>query len=159
MLSHDNDQNCDQGVNNEFNNTTIKIETTTTESQTERTEREIDEVDQQQQYINSRIEQTRTNQYKHRRTLESIEERSRICRRSLHGFIQLFKRYIRPAQIFTRKKEIDENSNSTKRIEETYKKSKPKTIREATTEEDISRFKRMMNFLLAEYEKQITVSK
>ncbi|WP_272577176.1 hypothetical protein, partial [Providencia sp. PROV256] len=123
LLSHDNDQNCDQGVNNEFNNTTIKIETTTTESQTERTEREIDEVDQQQQYINSRIEQTRTNQYKHRRTLESIEERSRICRRSLHGFIQLFKRYIRPAQIFTRKKEIDEKFKlNKKRIEETYKK-------------------------------------
>ncbi|HGK4224058.1 TPA: hypothetical protein ACJ2P2_005215 [Klebsiella pneumoniae] len=123
LLSNDNDQNCDQGVNNEFNNSTIKIETTTTESQTERTEREIDEVDQQQQYINSRIEQTRTNQYKHRRTLESIEERSRICRRSLHGFIQLFKRYIRPAQIFTRKKEIDEKFKlNKKRIEETYKK-------------------------------------
>jgi hypothetical protein len=52
------------------------------------------------------------------------------------------------------------NSNSTKKeLKKPTKKSKPKTIREATTEEDISRFKRMMNFLLAEYEKQITVSK
>ncbi|HCP1538671.1 TPA: hypothetical protein OCX90_004683 [Escherichia coli] len=52
------------------------------------------------------------------------------------------------------------NSNSTKKeLKKPIKKSKPKTIREATTEEDINRFKRMMNFLLAEYEKQITVSK
>ncbi|MCJ5718245.1 hypothetical protein [Escherichia coli] len=123
LLPDDNDQNCDKGVKNELNNTTIKTETRTEETPTERTEREIDEVDQQQQYIDSRIEQVRTNQLRHRRTLNIAEERSRICRRSLHGFIQLFKRYIRPAQIFTRKKEIDEKFKlNKKRIEETYKK-------------------------------------
>lgn len=123
LLSDDNDQNCDKRVKNELNNTAIKTETRTEETPAERTEREIDEVDQQQQYIDSRIEQVRTNQHKHRRTLNSTEERSRICRRSLHGFIQLFKRYIRPAQIFTRKKEIDEKFKlNKKRIEETYKK-------------------------------------
>ncbi|HBY7363729.1 TPA: hypothetical protein MI633_27690 [Klebsiella pneumoniae] len=58
------------------------------------------------------------------------------------------------------KKKSMKNSNSTKKeLKKPIKKSKPKTIREATTEEDINRFKRMMNFLLAEYEKQITVSK
>ena len=58
------------------------------------------------------------------------------------------------------KKKSMKNSNSTKKeLKKPTKKSKHKTIREATTEEDINRFKRMMNFLLAEYEKQITVSK
>lgn len=105
LLSDDNDQNCDKGIKNELNNTAIKTETRTEETPTERAEREIDEVNQQQQYINSRIKQVGANQQQFRKSLDRTHERSRICRRSLYSIIHNIRRYVRTFSINTRQNE------------------------------------------------------
>lgn len=103
-----NNTNANKEIINEFNNPKLKTEARTSENEEETTGREIEQINKQQQSISSRLNEVRSNQHEHIRTLKRVEERTRICRGSLFGLIHLFKRYIRPAQIFTRKSEIKE---------------------------------------------------
>ncbi|EIL44143.1 hypothetical protein EC54115_25594 [Escherichia coli 541-15] len=105
----------------------------------------------------NKLEQTNTNTEERLKVLKSDLEYVEDLYTDLFSYLSDTYDQLKYLQ---EKKKSMKNSNSTKKeLKKPTKKSKPKTIREATTEEDISRFKRMMNFLLAEYEKQITVSK
>jgi len=112
LLPCNNDQVFNERLNNYDVNGTNKTET----KREKRTREErFGEVDKQQQFINKELERIRDKQHENRRTLNRLEEKFDICRKSLHGFIRLFKQFLRPAQIYTRYE-----------IKERYKKTKEK---------------------------------
>lgn len=67
--------------------------------------REIESVNSQQQFIHSRVEEIRRNQLQFRKSLDRTQERSRVCRRSLHSIIHNIRRYVRTFSIHTRQNE------------------------------------------------------
>lgn len=92
-------------VNNDFINGKNKIKN---EREKPERPRSYEEIDFQQQFIHQRIKELGGNQQQNRRTIERVEERLGICRRSLHGFIRFLEQLLRPAQIYSRRKEIQE---------------------------------------------------
>lgn len=67
--------------------------------------REIESVNSQQQFIHSRVEEVRRNQLQFRKSLDRTQERSGVCRRSLHSIIHNIRRYVRTFSINTRQNE------------------------------------------------------
>ncbi|HCC7936065.1 TPA: hypothetical protein M8I79_005282 [Klebsiella pneumoniae] len=112
---HDNEE-----INNEQNKRNDKTESRKEKSTEFDLPREIETAYTEQQSIYSRIEKVRGDQHKFRKSLDSNAERSGLYRKSLHGFIRLLKRFVRPAEVYSRRFEIKEKFRQ-KDIKKTYK--------------------------------------
>ncbi|EJA1754566.1 hypothetical protein MWO07_004342 [Salmonella enterica] len=91
-----------EDVSNEQNFTNDKTKPREEEPAKFDLSREIETVNTQQQFIRSRVEEAGRNQQQFRKSLDRTQERSRVCRRSLHSIISNIRRYVRTFSIHTR---------------------------------------------------------
>lgn len=94
-----------EDVSNEQNFTNDKTKPREEEPAKFDLSREIETVNTQQQFIRSRVEEAGRNQQQFRKSLDRTQERSRVCRRSLHSIISNIRRYVRTLSIHTRQNE------------------------------------------------------
>ena len=145
-------------VNNESINTEYKTKTATEETAGTTRARDIEKINQQQQFVNSRLEEAGRKQQQFRKSIDTTEGRFGVCRRSVHSIISTFGRYIRTFSAYTRKNEHRQKFEKRRKIEKKKKNSKSKN-QEVTTEDDINHIKNMMTTLLDHYDKTLTVNK
>lgn len=102
-----------------------------------------------------KLDQTNTN----------ISERLNVLKKELEYVEDLYlDLFVYLSNSYDQLKSLQEKAKSQKKSDlkenkKQNKKIKSKTIKEATTEEDIKHFKHMISFLLDQYEKKLTVSK
>lgn len=94
-----------EDVNNEQNFTNDKTKPREEESAKFDVSREIETVNTQQQFIRERVREISRNQQQFNNATDKTQERSRVCRRSLHSIISNIRRYIRTLSINTRQNE------------------------------------------------------
>lgn len=94
-----------EDVSNEQNFTNDKTKPREEEPAKFDLSREIETANTQQQFIRSRVEEVRRNQQQFRKSLDRTQERSGVCRRSLHSIIHNIRRYVRTFSIHTRQNE------------------------------------------------------
>ena len=90
-------------INNESINPEHKTKTTTEETARSERKRDIEQINQQQQFINRRVEEIRRTQQQIGKSLDSTEERIGRNRRSLHSIVSTVRRYIRTFSAYSRK--------------------------------------------------------
>lgn len=120
-----------EDVSNEQNFTNDKTKPREEEPAKFDLSREIETVNTQQQFIRSRVEEAGRNQQQFRKSLDRTQERSRVCRRSLHSIISNIRRYVRTLSIHTRQNERRQKN----------------------------RIRTVLNTLLTHYDKTLTVNK
>ena len=81
----------------------IKQKTTTEETARSERKRDIEQINQQQQFINRRVEEIRRTQQQIGKSLDSTEERIGRNRRALHSIVSTVRRYIRTFSAYSRK--------------------------------------------------------
>ncbi|MGP7886161.1 hypothetical protein ACSSQN_028255, partial [Raoultella planticola] len=94
-----------EDVSNEQNITNDKTKPREEEPAKFDLSREIETANTQQQFIRSRVEEVGRNQQQFRKSLDRTQERSGVCRRSLHSIIHNIRRYVRTFSIHTRQNE------------------------------------------------------
>ncbi|QLR55502.1 hypothetical protein HV344_25885 (plasmid) [Citrobacter freundii] len=94
-----------EDVNNEQNFTNNKTKPREEEPAKFDLSREIEAANNQQQFIYKRVEEVGRNQQQFRKSLDRTQERSGVCRRSLHSIIHNIRRYVRTFSIHTRQNE------------------------------------------------------
>lgn len=94
-----------EDVSNEQNFTNDKTKPREKEPAKFDLSREIETANTQQQFIRSRVEEVGRNQQQFRKSLDRTQERSGVCRRSLHSIIHNIRRYVRTFSIHTRQNE------------------------------------------------------
>ena len=94
-----------EDVSNEQNFTNDKTKPREEEPAKFDLSREIETANTQQQFIRSRVEEVGRNQQQFRKSLDRTQERSGVCRRSLHSIIHNIRRYVRTFSIHTRQNE------------------------------------------------------
>ncbi|WP_420256610.1 hypothetical protein, partial [Citrobacter freundii] len=72
-------------VNNESINTEYKTKTATEETAGTTRTRDIEKINQQQQFVNSRLEEAGRKQQQFRKSIDTTEGRFGVCRRSVHS--------------------------------------------------------------------------
>lgn len=105
-------------VNNESINTEYKTKTATEETARTTRARDIEKINQQQQFVNSRLEEAGRKQQQFRKSIDTTEGRFGVCRRSVHSIISTFGRYIRTFSAYTRKNEHRQKFEKRRKIEE-----------------------------------------
>lgn len=105
-------------VNNESINTEYKTKTATEETAGTTRARDIEKINQQQQFVNSRLEEAGRKQQQFRKSIDTTEGRFGVCRRSVHSIISTFGRYIRTFSAYTRKNEHRQKFEERRKIEE-----------------------------------------
>lgn len=105
-------------VNNESINTEYKTKTATEETAGTTRTRDIEKINQQQQFVNSRLEEARRKQQQFRKSIDTTEGRFGVCRRSVHSIISTFGRYIRTFSAYTKKNEHRQKFEKRRKIEE-----------------------------------------
>lgn len=105
-------------VNNESINTEYKTKTATEETARTTRARDIGKINQQQQFVNSRLEEAGRKQQQFRKSIDTTEGRFGVCRRSVHSIISTFGRYIRTFSAYTRKNEHRQKFEKRRKIEE-----------------------------------------
>ena len=105
-------------VNNESINTEYKTKTATEETAGTTRTRDIEKINQQQQFVNSRLEEAGRKQQQFRKSIDTTEGRFGVCRRSVHSIISTFGRYIRTFSAYTRKNEHRQKFEKRRKIEE-----------------------------------------
>ncbi|MCR1231470.1 hypothetical protein, partial [Klebsiella quasipneumoniae] len=80
--------------------------------------RDIEKINQQQQFVNSRLEEAGRKQQQFRKSIDTTEGRFGVCRRSVHSIISTFGRYIRTFSAYTRKNEHRQKFEKRRKIEE-----------------------------------------
>lgn len=105
-------------VNNESINTEYKAKTTTEETAGTTRTRDIEKINQQQQFVNSRLKEAGRKQQQLRKSIDRTEGRFRVCRRSVYSIISTFGRYIRTFSAYTRKNEYRKKFEKRRKIEE-----------------------------------------
>ena len=105
-------------VNNESINTEYKTKTATEETAGTTRARDIEKINQQQQFVSSRLEEAGRKQQQFRKSIDTTEGRFGVCRRSVHSIISTFGRYIRTFSAYTRKNEHRQKFEKRRKIEE-----------------------------------------
>ncbi|MDV1435351.1 hypothetical protein RZQ49_31505 [Klebsiella michiganensis] len=105
-------------VNNESINTEYKTKTATEETAGTTRTRDIEKINQQQQFVNSRLEEAGRKQQQFRKSIDTTEGRFGVCRRSVHSIISTFGRYIRTFSAYTKKNEHRQKFEKRRKIEE-----------------------------------------
>ncbi|MFZ5284484.1 hypothetical protein ACOY7V_23505, partial [Enterobacter roggenkampii] len=105
-------------INNESINPEHKTKTTTEETARSERKRDIEQINQQQQFINGRVEEIRRTQQQIGKSIDTTEERIRRNRRSLQSIISTFGRYIRAFSAYSRKNQNKRYFEEKRRIEE-----------------------------------------
>ncbi|EEZ4427250.1 hypothetical protein DDM31_004909 [Escherichia coli] len=105
-------------INNESINTEYKTKTATEETAGTTRARDIEKINQQQQFVNSRLEEAGRKQQQFRKSIDTTEGRFGVCRRSVHSIISTFGRYIRTFSAYTRKNEHRQKFEERRKIEE-----------------------------------------
>ena len=105
-------------VNNESINTEYKTKTATEETAGTTRTRDIEKINQQQQFVSSRLEEAGRKQQQFRKSIDTTEGRFGVCRRSVHSIISTFGRYIRTFSAYTRKNEHRQKFEKRRKIEE-----------------------------------------
>ncbi|MEI4269588.1 hypothetical protein V9750_27240, partial [Klebsiella pneumoniae] len=105
-------------INNESINPEHKTKTTTEETARSERKRDIEQINQQQQFVNSRLEEIGRKQQQFRKSIDTTEGRFGVCRRSVHSIISTFGRYIRTFSAYTRKNEHRQKFEERRKIEE-----------------------------------------
>lgn len=105
-------------VNNESINTEYKTKTATEETAGTTRARYIEKINQQQQFVSSRLEEAGRKQQQFRKSIDTTEGRFGVCRRSVHSIISTFGRYIRTFSAYTRKNEHRQKFEKRRKIEE-----------------------------------------
>ncbi len=105
-------------INNESINPEHKTKTTTEETARSERKRDIEQINQQQQFVNSRLEEAGRKQQQFRKSIDTTEGRFGVCRRSVHSIISTFGRYIRTFSAYTRKNEHRQKFEKRRKIEE-----------------------------------------
>ncbi|MBK0679177.1 hypothetical protein GZ051_28830 [Klebsiella oxytoca] len=116
-------------VKNESVNTEHKTKTTAEETTDSARKRDIEQINQQQQFINRRVEEIRRTQQQIGKSIDTTEERIRRNRRSLQSIISTFGRYIRTFSAYSRKNKNKRYFEEKRRIEEEKKYNQPKRKR------------------------------
>ena len=80
--------------------------------------RDIEQINQQQQFINRRVEEIRRTQQQIGKSLDSTEERIGRNRRALHSIVSTVRRYIRTFSAYSRKNQNKRYFEEKRRIEE-----------------------------------------
>ena len=105
-------------INNESINPEHKTKTTTEETARSERKRDIEQINQQQQFINRRVEEIRRTQQQIGKSLDSTEERIGRNRRALHSIVSTVRRYIRTFSAYSRKNQNKRYFEEKRRIEE-----------------------------------------
>jgi hypothetical protein len=78
-------------VNNESINTEYKTKTATEETAGTTRTRDIEKINQQQQFVNSRLEEAGRKQQQFRKSIDTTEGRFGVCRRSALNYFYFWK--------------------------------------------------------------------
>ena len=141
-------------INNESINPEHKTKTTTEETARSERKRDIEQINQQQQFINRRVEEIRRTQQQIGKSLDSTEER--IGRNRKEHYTQLYLLLEDTLERFQHILEKTKTKDTLKKKDELKKKNNlPKGEEKNLYIEDI---KSMLNFLLEQYEKQNTIT-
>ncbi|HDG1706617.1 TPA: hypothetical protein PFE08_004312 [Kluyvera ascorbata] len=105
-------------IKNESINTEYKAKTATEEERRIARTRDIEKINQQQQFVNSRLEEAGRKQQQFRKSIDTTEGRFGVCRRSVHSIISTFGRYIRTFSAYTKKNEHRQKFEKRRKIEE-----------------------------------------
>ncbi|ENO7484127.1 hypothetical protein ACB430_004964, partial [Escherichia coli] len=105
-------------IKNESINTEYKAKTATEETARSERKRDIEQINQQQQFINRRVEEIRRTQQQIGKSLDSTEERIGRNRRALHSIVSTVRRYIRTFSAYSRKNQNKRYFEEKRRIEE-----------------------------------------
>jgi hypothetical protein len=105
-------------INNESVNPEYKTKTTTEETARSERKRDIEQINQQQQFINRRVEEIGRTQQQIGKSLDSTEERIRRNRRALYSIISTVRRYVRTFSAYSRKNQNKRYFEEKRRIEE-----------------------------------------
>ena len=105
-------------IKNESINTEYKAKTATEEERRIARKRDLEQINQQQQFVNSRLEEAGRKQQQFRKSIDTTEGRFGVCRRSVHSIISTFGRYIRTFSAYTRKNEHRQKFEKRRKIEE-----------------------------------------
>lgn len=113
-------------INNESINREHKTKTATEETERSERKRNIEQINQQQQFINGRVEEIRRTQQQIGKSIDTTEERIGRNRRALQSIVSTIGRYIRTFSAYSRKNEHKRYFEEKRRIEEEKKYNQPK---------------------------------
>lgn len=105
-------------IKNESTNSKHKEKTATEEEYRVRRKRAVEQITEQQQYIDTAIKDTERTHRQISNSINTTAERLRRDRRSLQSIVSTVRRYIRTFSIYSRKNENKRHFEEKKRIEE-----------------------------------------